>query len=118
MHLPVWQALVKLRPLLDASGLCWGVTGSAGFELASGLPVTHAGSDLDLLLRSPEPLARSTARQLMDALGATPCKVDIQLQTPLGGVALVEWARAPARVMVKGEQGPLLVTDPWEGVPA
>lgn len=112
--LPVWQALQALRLVLDGCGLRWGVTGSAGFELASGRPTVHADSDLDLLLRTPEPLAPAIAQQLLAAVSGAPCRVDIQLQTPLGGVALAEWARAPARVMVKGEEGPALVNDPWE----
>lgn len=114
--LPVWQALQAVRPVLDACGLRWGVTGSAGFELASGSPVTHAGSDLDLLLRTPEPLAAGIVQHVLAALSGVSCRVDIQLQTPLGGVALAEWAKAPSRVMVKGEQGPFLVADPWEVV--
>jgi len=116
VDLPVWHALADIRPALDATGLGWGVTGSAGFELATGTPVAHAGSDLDLLLRTPAPLDHGTARHLLASLSAAPCRVDIQLQTPRGGVALAEWARAPARVMVKGEQGPSLLADPWEVV--
>jgi phosphoribosyl-dephospho-CoA transferase len=36
----------------------WGVTGSTGYALATGIPVIHADSDLDLLvIRAPEPLS-------------------------------------------------------------
>ncbi|MCW3147711.1 malonate decarboxylase holo-ACP synthase [Stutzerimonas stutzeri] len=111
--LPVFRVLAELRPLLDALGHRWGVTGSAGFQLASGLPAAHADSDLDLLLRAERPLPRSEARPLLQLLDGRACRVDLQLQTPLGGVALSEWAGGAARVLLKTAAGPRLVSDPW-----
>ena len=32
----------------------WGITGSTGYALATGIPVIHADSDLDLLIRAPQ----------------------------------------------------------------
>ncbi|MBK2847896.1 malonate decarboxylase holo-ACP synthase, partial [Escherichia coli] len=32
----------------------WGVTGSTGYALATEIPVLHAASDLDLLIRAPQ----------------------------------------------------------------
>ncbi|MCQ4298034.1 malonate decarboxylase holo-ACP synthase [Pseudomonas stutzeri] len=111
--LPVFRVLAELRPRLDALGHCWGVTGSAGFQLATGLPTAHPDSDLDLLLRTDHPLPRSEARPLLQLLERRACRVDLQLETPLGGVALSEWASGAARVMVKTADGPRLVGDPW-----
>ncbi|NHC10052.1 malonate decarboxylase holo-ACP synthase [Stutzerimonas degradans] len=111
--LPVFRMLAELRPLLDALGHRWGVTGSAGFQLASGLPAVHPDSDLDLLLRAEQPLPRSEARSLLRLLEGRVCRVDLQLQTPLGGVALGEWAGDAARVLAKTAAGPRLVSDPW-----
>lgn len=111
--LPVFRVLAELRPLLDALGHAWGVTGSAGFQLASGLPAAHPDSDLDLLLRAERPLRRSEARPLLQLLEGRACRIDLQLETPLGGVALREWAGDAARVLVKTSHGPLLVSDPW-----
>lgn len=112
-ELPVFRVLAELRPLLDALGHRWGVTGSAGFQLASGLPAAHAASDLDLLLRAEQPLPRSEARPLLRLLEGRACRVDLQLETPLGGVALSEWAGDAPRVLVKTAAGPRLVSDPW-----
>jgi phosphoribosyl-dephospho-CoA transferase len=112
-HLPALEALAQLRPALDACGWVWGVSGSAGFELASGFAALHQGSDLDLVLRTPQPLARDQARELLALLDAAPCVVDMQLQTPLGGVALREWAGTSHRVLLKNTREALLVTDPW-----
>ncbi|MUT73334.1 malonate decarboxylase holo-ACP synthase [Stutzerimonas frequens] len=111
--LPVFRVLAELRPLLDALGYVWGVTGSAGFQLATGLPTAHPDSDLDLLLRTERPLPRSEARPLLQLLEGRACRVDLQLETPLGGVALGEWAGGAARVLVKTAEGPRLVSDPW-----
>ncbi|RRV71532.1 malonate decarboxylase holo-ACP synthase [Stutzerimonas stutzeri] len=111
--LPVFRVLAELRPLLDALGHAWGVTGSAGFQLATGLPTAHPDSDLDLLLRAERPLPRSEARPLLQLLEGRACRVDLQLETPLGGVALGEWAGGAVRVLVKTADGPRLVSDPW-----
>ncbi|CEG51801.1 MULTISPECIES: malonate decarboxylase holo-ACP synthase [Stutzerimonas stutzeri subgroup] len=111
--LPVFRVLAELRPLLDALGHAWGVTGSAGFQLATGLPTAHPDSDLDLLLRAERPLPRSEARPLLQLLEGRACRVDLQLETPLGGVALREWTGGAARVLVKTADGPRLVVDPW-----
>ncbi|MGY2375846.1 malonate decarboxylase holo-ACP synthase [Pseudomonas sp. SDO524_S393] len=112
--LPALQALEQLRPVLAA--LDWGVTGSAGFELATGIEALHARSDLDLLLRTPELLGRSAARELLATLDKAACAVDMQLQTPFGAVALREWAGDSKRVLLKTVSGAHLVLDPWQAV--
>ncbi|KRP42229.1 phosphoribosyl-dephospho-CoA transferase [Pseudomonas libanensis] len=110
--LPALRALAQLRPVL--AQLVWGVSGSAGFELASGVEVLHAMSDLDLILRTPEPLDRFEARALLAKLDTAPCAVDLQLQTPFGAVALREWAGGSRRVLLKTSNGAHLVLDPWQ----
>ena len=112
--LPALQALAQLRPVL--APLNWGVTGSAGFELATGIEALHAQSDLDLMLRTPEPLDRNDARDLLATLDKSVCAVDLQLQTPFGAVALREWAGASRRVLLKTASGAHLVIDPWQAV--
>jgi phosphoribosyl-dephospho-CoA transferase len=113
---PALQALAQLRRLLDAGGLSWGVSGSAGFELASGVAALHQHSDLDLILRTPQPLDRVQALALMKRLDAAVCPVDLQLQTPNGAVALREWAGSAQRVLLKSASGARLVLDPWQAL--
>lgn len=113
---PALQALAWLRPQLQAAGWVWGVSGSAGFELASGIAALHQGSDLDLILRTPAPLTRAQARQLLALLDSAPCAVDMQLQTPSGALALREWAGAAPRVLLKRNDGACLVEDPWQAL--
>ena len=111
--LPVMQALQQLRPLLDGCGWVWGVSGSVGFELARGFAAMHAASDLDLILRTPQMIRRDQARELVALFDQTVCRVDAQLQTPFGAVALREWARGSSRVLLKNAHQACLVTDPW-----
>jgi phosphoribosyl-dephospho-CoA transferase len=115
-----FPAFIALQRLYDAQCLAastWGPTGSAGFELATGLPAATESSDLDLLIRAPLPLSRDAARALLETLNTHAAlagtRVDVQLETPLGGVALSELASGRARVMVRGARGPRLVADPW-----
>ena len=60
--LPALQALAQLRSVLEQE--TWGVSGSAGFELATGIEALHARSDLDLILRTPKRLERAHFRKM------------------------------------------------------
>ncbi len=110
---PALRALRQVRPVMDALERVWGVGGSAGFELASGIAALHQGSDLDLILRTPQPFSRRCAAELVEALAASVCRVDVQLQLDQGAVALREWARPAGRVLLKTASGARLVSDPW-----
>ncbi|MEV5895073.1 malonate decarboxylase holo-ACP synthase [Nonomuraea fuscirosea] len=94
-------------------GAVWGPVGSVGFELATGHRVTHPESDLDLLVRTPHRLSPATAARLVTAFAALPSRVDCQLETPRGGIALAEWARTGGPVLARTPHGPELVDDPW-----
>ncbi|WP_460140747.1 malonate decarboxylase holo-ACP synthase [Pseudomonas sp. S2_E01] len=112
--LPALRALDQLRPLLDDCGWVWGVSGSAGFELACGVQALHEGSDLDLIMRTPQSLDRRQAQAWVKILDSAMCPVDMQLQTPFGAVALREWAGSQRRVLLKNASGACLVADPWQ----
>ncbi len=110
---PALRALQQIRPMMSALGLPWGVAGGAGFELASGVSVLHADSDLDLILRTPEFFDRQHAARLVEQLAGAVCRIDLQLQTPFGAVALREWAGSSRQVLLKAEDGARLVDNPW-----
>jgi phosphoribosyl-dephospho-CoA transferase len=93
-------------------GLAWGPTGSIGFELATGVAVAGPASDLDVVVRAPEPWFLAQARELVADLARLPVRVDTQLDTPTGAVVLGEYARG-GRVLLRTPDGPKLVNDPW-----
>lgn len=111
--LPALRALETVASMLDATGLPWGPTGGVGFQFATGIPVLHEASDLDLILRTPNPVDRRQARALLAALADAPCRIDLQLETPNGAVALREWAGEARRVLLKCADGARLVDNPW-----
>jgi phosphoribosyl-dephospho-CoA transferase len=93
-------------------GLAWGPTGSVGFELATGAAVAGPASDLDVVVRAPEPWSFARARELADDLARLPVRVDTQLDTPSGAIALAEYA-CGGRVLLRTPDGPKLTNDPW-----
>jgi len=116
--LPVFVALARLCASPSAlDGYAWGPTGSAGFELATGVHTISASSDLDLLIRMPGRPAPAAIRTLADLLAHAAnragTRVDAQLETPTGGVALAELAAGKPHVLARASDGPRLVTDPW-----
>lgn len=111
---PALRALKQIRPVLDAVGLPWGIAGSAGFELATGINVLHQDSDLDLILRADRFFSRELAAELVEALEGAICRIDLQLQTPFGAVALREWAGSARLVLLKADDGARLVSNPWQ----
>lgn len=113
---PALQALASVAPVLDSTGLEWGPTGSVGYQIATARNVLHLASDLDLLLRTPQPVARAKARELLAILDCAPCRIDLQLDTPNGAIALRDWAGMARRVLLKSANGARLVTDPWNAL--
>jgi phosphoribosyl-dephospho-CoA transferase len=119
-HLPglaALDALAALAPALDAIGLAWGPTGGVGFFLACGLPVLRQDSDLDLVVRAPQPLSPSQAAALGALQRPGRCRIDIQVDTGDGAFALAEWSRPARRVLLKTGAGPVLSDDPWGTLP-
>jgi len=108
---PALRALTDLRSALDQTGLIWGPAGSVGFELCTGAATVTATSDLDLVIRAgnvnPSLIHRLSA--LHDFLSSASARVDCQVETPLGAVALAELATEPPQVLVRGFTGPRLV---------
>lgn len=115
---PAFNALAALTPCLDEMGFAWGPTGGVAYQRVTGLEVLHPGSDLDLLIRMPEPLVRARALAIFRQFDRFDCGVDAQLETPCGAVALREWAGASRRVLLKRQGGAKLVIDPWDPLEA
>ncbi|WP_220199938.1 malonate decarboxylase holo-ACP synthase [Ktedonospora formicarum] len=112
------QALSELAPWLQATELCWGPTGSVGFELASGVPTATTSSDLDLLVRAPQPLSWEMAKALHAHLAKVSVHTDVQIETPCGAFALAEyvqrWPGSQASILLRTTNGLKLVRNPWE----
>jgi phosphoribosyl-dephospho-CoA transferase len=116
--LPAFKLLQAVTPICDSSELAWGPTGSVGFELASGSATATDKSDLDLVMRASEPIDRSLAKTLFDALSAAALKhgirIDVQIEMHEGAFSLAEYAHPGARVMLRSVDGPKLIADPWQ----
>jgi phosphoribosyl-dephospho-CoA transferase len=116
--LPAFMALTLLRETVSPlHTLSWGPTGSTGFELATGTATLSTTSDLDLLIRLPERsepvVLRALAELLANVAARAGTRVDAQIETPAGGVALAELAAGKPRVLVRASDGPRFVADPW-----
>lgn len=120
--LPAFVALAALRDTPSVlHEFAWGPTGSAGFELATRAPTLTDASDLDLLIRVPQRCRPDVIGALVLALGRAAqradTRVDAQLETPAGGVALAELAAGKPHVLARSDDGPRLVADPWRIAP-
>lgn len=111
--LPALEALETLAPALSAVGLPWGPTGGVGFALASGLPVLHLDSDLDLVVRAFDPLSADQTALLLALRSSPLCRIDLQIETGHGAFSLSEWANGHRKVLLKSDRGPILTADPW-----
>lgn len=105
---PAITWLRRCTPLLDEAGHPWGPTGSVGFELATGLRATTPTSDLDLLVRVDHMPSAAWADALHLRLSASGTRVDCQLETPGGGIALAELAGDADPILVRTGHGPEL----------
>jgi phosphoribosyl-dephospho-CoA transferase len=108
-------ALAAVARAWSAAPLAWGVTGGVGFSLASGLDTLRPDSDLDLLVRAPMAADAAVLRRLARVLPSQPGRVDVQVETGRGAFALAEWLRTGGTVLLRTDDGPAIVDDPWLG---
>jgi phosphoribosyl-dephospho-CoA transferase len=68
-----------------------------------------------LILRQDRRLEPDRATDLLAALAeaAAPARIDVMLETPIGGVPLADLAAMRAQVLVRTPLGPRLADDPW-----
>jgi phosphoribosyl-dephospho-CoA transferase len=103
------RSLRRVTPLLQSTGYRWGPTGSVGFELAANTTTVKEDSDLDILIDLPAFIPILSATRLMEDLQKrTLVRLDVQLNTPLGSLALADYISA-GKVLVKGNSGPVLL---------
>lgn len=105
--------LQQVYNVMQSFNMTWGYTGSVGFELATGLRTVTENSDIDLLIRADEPVSKSLAQAILLRLDHLNMNLDVQLQTPQGGVALREWAGKKGSVLLKRNDAAVLVENPW-----
>ena len=81
----------------------WGITGSTGYALATGIPVIHSDSDLDLLIRAPRAVSPEAFTGWQGQLSRALWRADTQEDTPDGGFALAAGLR-DAKTLLKMPQ--------------
>lgn len=115
-HIGKYQMLKVLEvvdSIFKSYNIICGLTGSVGFELASGVETITDASDLDIIVRTYNVLPISIAKDITKELLTMPIKIDVQLETSQGSIALAEYARGPGKVLLRTINGPRLVKDPW-----
>jgi phosphoribosyl-dephospho-CoA transferase len=113
---PALAALDTVETVMQRQQLAsrWGPTGSVGFELASGCPTATAHSDVDLAVWLDRPLPRRLARALLAQLTGLVVRADVLLETPLGALALTEYAGAAGPWLLRAAGGACRAEDPWK----
>jgi phosphoribosyl-dephospho-CoA transferase len=108
--LPAISALPLVHAILQTSALRWGPVGSVGFELASGLPVAHPTSDLDLVVRlSDFSIPPATTEKLLEINHRIEVRIDVLLETPEGAISLPEYVGNQPTLLLRSVQGPKLI---------
>ena len=112
-ELPAMRALPMVHATLRTSHLSWGPVGSVGFELASGFPITHGTSDLDLVVRRRDFLISPvTVRTLLALIEGIGIRIDLLLETADGAVSLLEYASGEPTLLLRSVNGPSLIPHP------
>ena len=112
--LPHWKILSKVNEIMKKANLQWGITGSLGFELATGIETANEQSDIDLYIISQRPLKKLHCMDIALQFDQLDLRPDVQIETPYGAFAMSEWLVRKGSVMVKSKHGPYLTTTPWQ----
>jgi phosphoribosyl-dephospho-CoA transferase len=105
------KALAEMKRTAADRGIKIGAWGSAGLEIYTGLPYTHAASDLDLLIGIAELHRILTFAEEAFAAGQRyGCRVDIELDLPSGyGINVLELLKGTDLILGKSLNGVELI---------
>jgi len=108
-----FKALQQLIERWRDVALPWGPTGSLGFELATGCPVTTSSSDLDIAIHAEARISQDQARSLWQRAAGLQTKVDIRVETRECGFSLEEYASTSTAILLRYPDGARFGNDPW-----
>jgi phosphoribosyl-dephospho-CoA transferase len=112
--LQAFRTLSYLESHLVRLDMSWGPGGSVGYELASGIPVVRADSDLDFILFAPRKLEITEAQDLWRMINSAPGKVDALVETPFCAFSLQEFATtSPRKTLLRTSDSRILGSNPW-----
>ncbi|GEO47318.1 malonate decarboxylase holo-ACP synthase [Companilactobacillus kimchii] len=109
--LPAIKALPKVDKVLH--DYHWGISGSVGFELATGTRAAKMTSDLDLVWLPEQEISKCAAGELLKELNQFGVHADLQVIQANNGFSLEEYANSTSTIMMKTLEDPILVKDPW-----
>lgn len=105
----IFHHLEKVAHLMNHHSLEWGITGSVGFELASGKETTTKTSDIDLVIRFNDQLTVKLAQEIKNELEKMKVRVDVQVEAKNGAFSLIEYAGSEGRpILFRTMDGPIL----------
>jgi phosphoribosyl-dephospho-CoA transferase len=104
--LSVWKALRLVSDYFTRRNLIWGPIGSVGYGLATGIDVLTEMSDLDIIVRFSAAPNLEILKELRQALRFDDLRVDVTLESSMGGVDLNEYLSHPDSSLIKTSGGP------------
>ncbi|MGG0384612.1 malonate decarboxylase holo-ACP synthase [Priestia filamentosa] len=110
-HLKAFQTLKQVRELLQTEER-WGLGGSVGFELATGVQTVKETSDVDVILYKEDVVNIKKARELLAYLDDLQSRVDISVETKFGSFSLMEYCSKES-FLLKTIEGPKLIQKPF-----
>jgi len=82
--------------------------------LCKWIPAVSPTSDLDCLIRLSTYMPRLQGQEILQELQAASIKLDIQLETPIGALSLVEYVGGRQPLLLRTLRGPKLIYEPWD----
>lgn len=101
--------LTEIDAIVSPFGYEWGPTGSIGFELATGIPVTTHTSDLDMTVYVPSSPDYQVLVQLYEQLQQCSLRIDAQIEFgKMGAALLADMVKFKSGFLLRTSSGPLI----------
>lgn len=113
LALKPFQTIMKLPFIMNEYQ--WGIGGSCGFEIITGIQTVTDLSDVDLIIRGLKYLSYKKSCALLELVNSFGVHIDIQIINGLNSFSLEELCFNPKRsILVKTGDGPILTKTPWK----